>query len=107
MKVLAKFIVMVNAESGKPVEVQRVPLSQNTVHLKVECNFKDLADTANFFYSHDGKSWISIGSPLHMAYTLPHFMGYRFGLFNYASRQVGGFADFDFFHIEDRISAKE
>ena len=102
-----KFIVMVNAESAKPVEVQRVPLPQNTVYLKVECNFKNLADTANFFYSHDGKSWISIGSPLHMAYTLPHFMGYRFGLFNYASKQVGGFADFDFFHIEDRISAKE
>ena len=102
-----KFIVMVNAESGKPVEVQRVPLSQNTVHLKVECNFKDLADTANFFYSHDGKSWIPIGSPLHMAYTLPHFMGYRFGLFNYASKHVGGFADFDFFHIEDRISTKQ
>ena len=102
-----KFIVMVNAESGKPVEVQRVPLSQNTIHLKVECNFKDLADTANFFYSHDGKSWSPIGSPLHMAYTLPHFMGYRFGLFNYASKHVGGFADFDFFHIEDRITTKQ
>jgi len=102
-----KFIVMVNAESGKPAEVQRVPLSQNTIHLKVECNFKDLADTANFFYSHDGKSWNPIGSTLHMAYTLPHFMGYRFGLFNYASKHVGGFADFDFFHIEDRISAKQ
>jgi beta-xylosidase len=101
-----KYIVMVNAESEKPVEMQRVPLSQNTVHLKVECNFKDMADTANFFYSHDGKSWIPIGSPLHMSYTLPHFMGYRFGLFNYASKQVGGFADFDFFHIEDRISTK-
>ena len=102
-----KFIVMINAESGKPVEVQRVPLSQNTIHLKVECNFKDLADTANFFYSHDGKSWSPIGSPLHMAYTLPHFMGYRFGLFNYASKHVGGFADFDFFHIEDRITTKQ
>jgi hypothetical protein len=34
-----------------------------------------------------------------MAYTLPHFMGYRFGLFNYASKEVGGFVDFDFFHI--------
>jgi beta-xylosidase len=95
-----KFIVTVNAESGKPAELQRIPFSQNTVYLKAECNFKDLADTANFFYSHDGKSWNPIGSPLHMAYTLPHFMGYRFGLFNYASKQVGGFVDFDFFHIE-------
>jgi hypothetical protein len=31
-------------------------------------------------------------------------MGYRFGLFNYATKTVGGFADFDFFRIEDKIS---
>jgi hypothetical protein len=31
-------------------------------------------------------------------------MGYRFGLFNYATQQVGGYADFDYFHIEGQIS---
>ncbi|XHR97133.1 hypothetical protein ACFJIV_11050 [Mucilaginibacter sp. UC70_90] len=36
-----------------------------------------------------------------MVYTLPHFMGYRFGLFNYATRQSGGYVDFDFFHISN------
>jgi hypothetical protein len=30
-------------------------------------------------------------------------MGYRFGLFNYATKKTGGYADFDFFHIEDRL----
>ena len=93
-------VVMVSSESGKPVEMGRIPLSQTTVYLKAECNFKDLVDTAEFFYSLDGKSWKQIGSPLKMAYTLPHFMGYRFGLFNYATKEVGGHADFDFFHIE-------
>jgi hypothetical protein len=39
-----------------------------------------------------------------MEYTLPHFMGYRFGLFNYATKNVGGVVDFDFFHIDDQIS---
>lgn len=99
-----KSIVMVSAASEKPVEMQRVPLNGNIIYFKAECNFKDLADTANFFYSYDGKSWTLIGSQLKMSYTLPHFMGYRFGLFNYATKEVGGFADFDFFHIEDRIS---
>ncbi|WP_276365472.1 glycoside hydrolase 43 family protein [Chryseolinea sp. H1M3-3] len=99
-----KSIVMVNAESGKPVDVESVALARNAVYLKTECNFRNLVDTADFFYSHDGKSWTRIGSQLHMAYTLPHFMGYRFGLFNYASRNIGGFADFDFFRIENRIS---
>jgi beta-xylosidase len=99
-----KSIVMISAESEKPVEMQRVPLAGNRVYLKAECNFRELADTATFFYSLDGKSWISIGSSLRMRYTLPHFMGYRFGLFNYATKEAGGFADFDFFHIEDRIA---
>lgn len=100
----ATSIVMVSAESGKPVELGRVSLSQNTVYLKAECDFRDRADTGHFYYSLDGKTWKALGSPLKMSYTLPHFMGYRFGLFNYASKAAGGIADFDFFHIEDQIS---
>jgi beta-xylosidase len=99
-----KSVVMVSAESGEPVELGRVPFSQNTIYLKAECDFRELADTAFFFYSLDGKSWLSIGSALKMSYTIPHFMGYRFGLFNYSTKEPGGHADFDFFHIEDRIS---
>jgi beta-xylosidase len=99
-----KSIVMVNADSGKPVTVERLPLTQQMVHLKVECDFTDLKDAAYFFYSLDGKTWNRIGSSLKMSYTLPHFMGYRFALFNYATKAPGGFVDFDFFHIEDRIT---
>lgn len=99
-----KSIVMVSAQSEKPVEMARVALSQNVVYLKAECNFRDLADTAEFFYSMDGKSWTKIGSQLKMAYTFPHFMGYRFGLFNHATESAGGMVDFDSFHIEDHIS---
>jgi beta-xylosidase len=100
VKGLDKSIVMVNAESGKAIDVQRVPLSQNTVYLKIECNFREQNDTAWFFYSLDGKSWTPIGSELNMAYTIPHFMGYRFGLFNYATQNIGGFADFDWYRIQ-------
>lgn len=96
-----KSIVMVSAQSEKPIEMQRVPLSQNVVYFRIECNFKDKTDTARFFYSLDGKSWIAIGPALTMAYTLPHFMGYRFGLFNYATKQAGGSVDFDYFRIDD------
>jgi beta-xylosidase len=96
----SRTIFMINASTGKPVEVQSVPLTQKTVYLKAECNFTDKKDVANFFYSLDGKSWTSIGTQLKMAYTIPHFMGYRFGLFNYATKNVGGFADFDYFRID-------
>lgn len=102
----SRSIVMVSASSGKPVEVQRVPLSQKTVYLKAECDFKARKDLAHFFYSLDGKTWTAIGEPLKMPYTIPHFMGYRFGLFNYATQQTGGFADFDYFRIDPAISGK-
>ena len=95
----SKSIVMVNAQSGRPVEVQSVPLTQKTAYLRADCDFRDKADVANFFYSLDGKKWIPVGSQLKMEYSMPHFMGYRFGLFNYATKEPGGYVDFDWFRI--------
>jgi len=99
-----KSIVMVSAESDKPVEMQSIPLDKNVVYFKIECDFRDRIDLAFCFYSLDGKSWITAGSKIKLEYSIPHFMGNRFGLFNYATKNVGGFADFDFFHIEDKIT---
>ena len=100
----AKKIVMVNAQNDTPEEVASLPLEQKTVYLKAECNFMNRTDKANFFYSLDGNSWNPIGNTLNMQYTLPHFMGYRFGLFNYSTKESGGFVDFDYFHISNQIS---
>ena len=74
------FVGMVNAPGGKPNEVERVPLQPGTVFLKAECDFKNRTDRARFFYSLDNQSWTAIGNELRMSYTIPHFMGYRFGL---------------------------
>ncbi len=103
----AKFIVMISAESEKPVELQRLPLSQSVIHFKAECDFRERKDVATFYYSLDGKAWHPIGQPLKMAYTLPHFMGYRFGLFNYATKKAGGYADFDYFRIANPITGEK
>jgi beta-xylosidase len=96
-------LVMVNAGSRRAEEVETVPLSGTTVQLRAACNFRDRADTARFFYSLDGDAWTPIGNELKMSYTLPHFMGYRFGLFNYATKTAGGFADFDYFRIDPTL----
>lgn len=93
----SKSIVMINAQSGKPVEEESIPLAQKTVYLKADCDFRDRADVAVFFYSLDGKKWIPIGNQLKMEYSMPHFMGYRYGLFNYATKNPGGYVDFDWF----------
>lgn len=97
------YVVMVSAETHPPVEKERVPLSATVVHLRADCDFKKGADRARFYYSLDGRSWQAIGVPLKMTYTLAHFMGYRFGLFQFATKTPGGHADFDFFRIRDSI----
>jgi beta-xylosidase len=99
------YIVMVSADTHPSQEVERVPLNQSLVYLKAECDFNNRTDKARFYYSLDGKSWKPVGGPLKMTYTLAHFMGYRFGLFNYATKSPGGAADFDFFRISDTLAA--
>jgi beta-xylosidase len=100
----ANYIFMVSAETNRPVELQSIPLSQNQVYLKISCDFRNRTDVANFFYSLDGDTWTEIGGPLKMEYSLmEHFMGYRFGLFNYATKEAGGYADFDWFRIKPEL----
>lgn len=99
----SKSVVMVSAETEEPVELESIPLESNKVWLRIDCDFKDRKDIAYFYYSLNGKEWTSIGEPLQMAYTLPHFMGYRFGLFSFATKTQGGFVDFDYFRISDEI----
>ncbi len=99
------YVVMISVQNAPPAEVQRVPLTQKIVYLRAECDFKDRRDIARFFYSLDGRTWTRIGNDHKMRYTLPHFMGYRFALFNHATREAGGWVDFDYFRISDRISS--
>jgi beta-xylosidase len=93
------------AQSEAPV-VEAVPLNQAVVYLRAVCDFRSRADKARFYYSLDGERWSAIGDELSMSYTLPHFMGYRFGLFNYAAKEAGGHADFDYFHISDELATE-
>lgn len=95
-----KFIVMMNASTGHVEEQGTIPFTGKTVWLKASCNFENMKDEALFYYSVDGINWQQIGGALKMAYTMPHFMGYRFGLFNYATKTVGGYVDFDYFRIQ-------
>lgn len=95
-----KSIVMVSADTNDTAaELASVPLQGDVVHLRVECDFQPAPELARFAYSLDGLEWVPIGRPSKMAYTLPHFMGYRFGLFCYATQTAGGHADFDYYRV--------
>lgn len=99
-----KSIVMVSAQNGVAETVEEIPLYQKGIYLKIDCDFRNKTDKARFYYSLDGTDWTQIGSTLQMAYTMPHFMGYRFGLFNQATETPGGTVEFDYYRISDEIT---
>ncbi len=92
-------ILAVNNVSTLFQEMERVPLNREKVYFRIDCDFND--DKAFFYYSLDGDNWSEIGESLQMVYTFSkHFMGYRFGLFNYATEEPGGYVDFDYYRIK-------
>ncbi|KAG5999332.1 hypothetical protein E4U43_002132, partial [Claviceps pusilla] len=60
--------------------------------------------SVDFSYSVDGESFQSIGSPFKMTKTWPFFMGYRYGIFNFATRALGGSVLVENFDIDVSVS---
>jgi beta-xylosidase len=91
------------------VESARIPLKRKKIYLKAEGDFTvangGAVNPGNFFYSYNGKKWKKLGGTLNMTYSINnHFMGYRFGLYNFAKISEGGYVDFDFFRISNSIT---
>ena len=86
-------------DSKPGIERERVKLDGDTAELMIRCNFADNIDVAEFFFRRGGE-WVKIGCDLQMLYTLDHFMGYRFELSCFATKESGGHADFDWYKIE-------
>jgi beta-xylosidase len=102
MEGTSKYIIMVNNQSS-PEEVESIPVLQDRVYLRIDMDYRNRIDRAYFYYSIDGEEWNAIGNTLQMYYTLSHFMGYRFALFNYATKTTGGFVDFDYFRVAGSV----
>jgi len=85
-------------KSVKSEEIGRVELTKNIVYLRVDGDFNLGKDLATFFYSFDNKNWTPIGSEYKMIFDYRRFfMGSKFALFNYATKETGGYVDVDFF----------
>jgi len=92
------------AEGKELVQILRVsrtefsetarPFEGDRVFLRIDFNYEDATDKADFYVSADGQNWERFGETLQMKYTLDVFTGYRIALFNYATQEAGGFADF-------------
>lgn len=99
-------ILSYNELSTSSKIMEQVPIEQDNVYFRIDGDF--VTDTARFYYSFDGEKWNAIGESLQMVYTLTkHFMGYRFGLFNYATQETGGYVDFDYYRVDETPTSKK
>ena len=96
-------------ENGRPrfelldEDLAVIPLEGDGLWMRINYVFTpqeegEEADTAVFSWSTDGKTWTVADFKLRMRFTLDYFTGYRSALYNYATLEEGGIADFDWFH---------
>ena len=68
-----------------------VPVVGSRIWLRVSADIRPGPHrTGQFSYSEDGKTFKSLGPPFVLETSWQFFMGYRFGIFNYAARSLGG-----------------
>lgn len=85
--------------------IEEIPLKfsntkDKTIYLMVNGDFNPGRDMASFAYSTDGDSWHGIGREIAMKFDyMRHFMGTKFAIFNYATRNIGGYVDIDWFRF--------
>lgn len=77
-------------------EFARIPVDDATITLKVRANFVDSIDEADFYYQ-DKEEWIKLGITQKLYFRLDHFVGCRFGLFLFSTKDIGGAVDFTHF----------
>ena len=105
-------LVMVDAHNNqkekadKPTVAASVDCTSDIVYLKEDFNFAG-GDKVTFYYSFDGNTWTQLGDPMQLSYELTHFMGSKFAIFNYATKSTGGYADFDYFRVTDKLTGTD
>lgn len=94
-----KHLELVTSDGRTETVAAQAPLTTDRVQIRMSCDFRENRDQVAFSYRTGKEDWVSLGSTHRLSYDLVHFMGCRFGLFNFATKEVGGHADFDHFRI--------
>lgn len=99
------YIIMVN--NGKLID--SIKVDKTKIYLRASAFFgsgaaplyggKSVSGSGNasFSYSLDNDSFTKIGNELNMRFNLKVFTGNKFCLFNYATKEIGGYVEFDWF----------
>ncbi len=99
-----RLVYMTARSSGSwaPTEKLGPVLKSDTIYLRAIVNFSN--DKSNLYYSYDNSKWTKFGEEMSMRFDLSIFVGQRFYIFNYATKQTGGFVDIDWFSTEPTFS---
>lgn len=85
----------------KTEEMARIPFKKKKIYLKIDGEFGLDKDLAVFSYSLNGKDWTVVGRPIKMVFDYRRmFMGSKFAIFNYATKQLGGYVDVESFEYK-------
>ena len=109
--------IAVQVKDGKKVLVWRqdtldyvsnfVPRTTTESSLQIDSvvylrgHFDYINGQASFSYSLDNKTFRRLGGVTQMSFNLSVFVGARFGIFNFATEELGGYVDVDWFTTED------
>lgn len=82
---------------AEPGEIKEsIPVNGPVVTLRAECDFAPGKDTAEFFRKTE-EGFRKLGATRQLRFKLDHFVGCRFGLFLFSTKETGGTAEFSGF----------
>jgi len=90
----SKYIVMVN--NGTTID--SAVFNSSAVYLRTIAS--NSTGKAYFEYSPDNEQFTPLGNQLSMRFNLSIFTGNKFCLFNYPTKGIGGYVDFDWFRMD-------
>ncbi|WP_433346768.1 family 43 glycosylhydrolase [Micromonospora sp. CA-111912] len=77
--------------TGTGTEIAGAPVSGGRIWLRANADIRPGAGRqARFSYSTDGVNFVPLGNAVTLNNAWQFFMGYRFGIFNYATQSLGG-----------------
>lgn len=80
-----------NTQSVGEIEESISLLNHKSIWMRLQADIDPGSDgLGTFFYSTDGATFVPIGSPYAMNRTYNFFIGYRYGIFNFATEALGG-----------------
>lgn len=80
-------------------------ITSDIIYFKTSVNYG--SNQCRYYYSTDNKKWTAWGCTMSMGYTLDYFVGQRYYIFNYATKNLGGHVDVDWFSTEPTFTESD